>query len=91
MFISCVSTKQLRQSWYINFRIYMFRPFLFSSGTYEYQKTTQKSTKAFERFLHIFFQLKEIPKTVTGEPCPITAKRYFVGRQIIHAYLKCPE
>ena len=29
------------------------KPFFFSGETYKYQKTTQKLTKAFERFLHI--------------------------------------
>ena len=34
------------------------KPFVFSGGTYEYQKTTQKLTKAFKRFLHILLQKK---------------------------------
>ena len=32
------------------------KPFFFSGGTYKYQKATQKSTKAFERFLRILLQ-----------------------------------
>ena len=37
---------------------YITKPFVFSGGTYEYQKTTQKLTKAFKTFLHILFRKK---------------------------------
>ena len=35
----------------------ILKPFFFTGGTYKYQKTIEKLTKAFERFLRILLQL----------------------------------
>ena len=35
----------------------ILKPFFFSDGAYKYQKTNQKLTKAFERFLRILLQM----------------------------------
>ena len=49
-------------TWYICTYVYAYKnitkPFVFSGGTYGYQKTTQKLTKAFKRFFHILLQNK---------------------------------